>query len=115
MLCAIDFDDENCYDQSSMVKFAVMLGTLGYKVSLCPYTNSSFWTGVASQANTQRPGTVDRVHLQCYAGGGGNSPNSAWNFGTVPVHPGLWDSSDTPSSTAASSPSCTNADGPTAN
>lgn len=94
---AIDFDDENCYDQSSMVKFAVMLGNLGYKVSLCPYTNSSFWINVAAQVNSQRPGTVDRVHLQCYSGGGGNSPNSVWNFGAVPVHPGLWDQNYTPS------------------
>ncbi len=94
---AIDFDDENCYDQTSMVQFAVMLGNLGYKVSLCPYTNSSFWTAVASQVNSQRPGTIDRVHLQCYAGGGGNSPNSVWNFGTVPVEPGLWDNDLTPS------------------
>ena len=94
---AIDFDDENCYDQSSMVKFAVMLGNLGYKVSLCPYTNSSFWTSVASQVNGQRPGTIDRVHLQCYSGGSGNSPNSTWNFGAVPVDPGLWDHDYTPS------------------
>ena len=94
---AIDFDDENCYDQSSMVKFAVMLGNLGYRVSLCPYTNSSFWTSVASQVNSQRPTTIDRVHLQCYSGGGGNSPNSTWNFGSVPVEPGLWDNDDTPS------------------
>lgn len=94
---AIDFDDENCYDQSSMVQFAVMLGNLGYKVSLCPYTNSTFWTGVASQVNTQRAGTIDRVHLQCYSGGSGNSPNSTWNFGTIPVEPGLWDSNYTPS------------------
>lgn len=95
---AIDFDDENCYDQSSMVKFAVMLGNLGYKVSLCPYTNSSFWKSVATQINNQLPGTVDRVHLQCYDGGAGNSPNSTWNFGTIPVYPGLWDSKDTPNS-----------------
>ncbi len=94
---AIDFDDENCYDQSSMVKFAVMLGNLGYKVSLCPYTYSSFWTSVASQVNSQRPGTIDRVHLQCYSGGSGNSPNSTWNFGSVPVEPGLWDNDLTPS------------------
>ena len=94
---AIDFDDENCYDQSSMVQFAVMLGNLGYKVSLCPYTNNSFWTAVASQVNSQRAGTVDRVHLQCYSGGAGNSPDSTWNFGTVPVEPGLANSDYTPS------------------
>lgn len=86
---AIDLDDENCYDQSTMVKFCVMLGNLGYSVALCPYTNSSFWTSVASQVNTQRAGTVDQVHLQCYAGGSGNSPCN-WNFGSVPVHGSRW-------------------------
>jgi hypothetical protein len=94
---AIDLDDENCYDLSSMVKFCVMLGNLGYNVALCPYTNSNFWTNVASQVNTQRPGTIDQVHLQCYAGGGGNNPCSGWNFGSIPVHPGLWDIDYTPS------------------
>ena len=94
---AIDFDDENCYDQSSMTKFAVMLGNLGYRVSLCPYQNNGFWTGVCSQINAQRPGTVDRIHLQCYSGGAGNSPGASWNFGVVPVYPGLINSSYTPS------------------
>lgn len=89
-LDAIDFDDENCYDHDSIVQFAVMLGELGFDVTLCPYTNSSFWQGVAASVNQQRAGTVTAVHLQCYSGGGGNSPcQSEWNFGDVPVWPGL--------------------------
>jgi hypothetical protein len=95
-LDAIDLDDENCFDQSSMVSFSVMLGNLGYKVSLCPYNNSSFWTAVASQVNSQRSGTIDLVHLQCYDGGAGNSPCS-WDFGSIPVYPGVWDSVDSTS------------------
>jgi hypothetical protein len=94
---AIDLDDENSYDVSTMVKFCVMLGNLGYSVALDPYTNASFWTNVASQVNTQRAGTIDQVHLQCYAGGSGNNPCSGWNFSGIPVHPGLWDSNFTPS------------------
>ena len=35
--------------------------------------------------------------LQAYAGGSGNNPCVGWNFGTVPVWPGLWDLDDTPS------------------
>ena len=35
---AIDFDDENSYDAASTTKFAVMLGNLGYKVTMNPYT-----------------------------------------------------------------------------
>src|SRR6266705_1784822 len=95
-LDAVDFDDENSYDQSSMVQFAVRLGDLGYKVMLDPYSNSSYWVSVAAAINSQNPGTVDGVHLQCYAGGTGNSPCS-WNFGGIPVYPGLWDADYAPS------------------
>lgn len=93
---AIDFDDENSYDAASTVAFAVMLGKLGYHVEVDPYTNASYWTSVVSQINSQSPGTVDGVHLQTYAGGSGNNPCSGWNFGSVPVYPGVWDSDDTP-------------------
>ncbi len=95
-LDAIDFDDESTYDSASMTQFAVMLGNLGYKVTMSPYTNAAFWTSVVSTINTQLPGTVDGVHLQAYSGGAGNSPCSGWNFGSVPVFPGLWDSNYTP-------------------
>jgi hypothetical protein len=94
---AIDFDDENSYDEPSTVQFAVMLGRLGYHVALDAYTNASYWTSVASSVNAQLAGTVDSVHLQAYAGGAGNSPCSGWNFASVPVFPGLWDQDDTPS------------------
>jgi hypothetical protein len=93
---ALDFDDENSFDQSSTVQFAVMLGNLGYHVVLDPFSNSTYWTGVASAVNAQRPGTVDSVHLQAYAGGAGNNPCSGWSFGSVPVFAGLWDQDDTP-------------------
>jgi len=95
-LDAIDFDDESTYDSTTMSQFAVMLGNLGYKVTVSPYTNSAFWTGVVSNINTQLPGTVDGVHLQAYSGGGSNTPCSGWNFGSVPVFPGLWDANYTP-------------------
>jgi hypothetical protein len=94
---AVDFDDENSYDSASTIQFAVMLGNLGYKVTMDPYTNSTYWTSVVSQINTQLPGTVDGIHLQTYAGGAGNSPcSSEWNFGSVPVYPGLSDQPSAP-------------------
>ncbi|GAB3459360.1 hypothetical protein GCM10027321_16840 [Massilia terrae] len=34
--------------------------------------------------------------MQAYSGGAGNSPCSGWNFGSLPVFPGLWDSNYTP-------------------
>jgi hypothetical protein len=90
---AIDLDDENSYDAASTVAFSVMLGKLGYHVMPDAYTNASYWTSVVTQINSQRAGTVDGVHLQAYAGGAGNSPCSGWNFGGIPVYPGIGDSS----------------------
>ena len=95
-LDALDFDDENSFDAPTTVAFAVMVSKLGYKVVPDPYDNNSYWTSLVSQINTALPGTVDGVHLQAYAGGAGNSPCSGWNFGSVPVWPGLWDRDDTP-------------------
>jgi len=96
-LDAIDFDDENSFNSPTTVQFAVMLGNLGYHVLPDAFDNSGYWTSVVSQINTQLPGTVDGVHLQAYAGGSGNNPCVGWNFGSVPVFPGLWDQNDTPS------------------
>ena len=96
-LDAVDFDDENSFDLSTTVQFAVMLGNLGYHTIPDAYDNSSYWTSLVSQINSQLPGTVDGVHLQVYAGGAGNNPcSSIWNFGSVPVLPGLWDHAETP-------------------
>jgi hypothetical protein len=96
-LDAIDFDDENSFNSPTTIAFGVMLGQLGYHVAPDAFDNSSYWTNVVSQINSQLPGTVDGVHLQAYAGGSGNNPCVGWNFGTVPVWPGLWDQVDTPS------------------
>ena len=93
---AIDFDDENSYDQESTTKFAVMLGGLGYHVTMNPYTNNSYWISVVSAINTDLPGTVDGIHLQTFAGGEGNNPCSGWDFGSVPVFPGISDQSSAP-------------------
>ena len=96
-LDAIDFDDENGYDAPSTLKFAVMLGKLGYNVTMDPYTNASYWTSVVSDINNKRAGTVDGIHLQTYAGGEGNSPCATeWNFGSVPVFPGVSDQPSAP-------------------
>mgnify|MGYP006188411517 FL=1 len=92
---AINFDDESTYDVNTATPFAVMLADLGYKVTLVPYTNQSFWTTLANNVNSQRPGTIDRVDLQVYAGGGGNNPCN-WNFGSIRVHPGLWSNERSP-------------------
>jgi hypothetical protein len=94
---AIDLDDENNFDAASTTAFAVMLHGLGYNVMPDAFDNSSYWTSLVSSINSQSPGTVDGVHLQTYSGGSGNTPCSGWNFGSVPVYPGVWDQDDTPS------------------
>jgi hypothetical protein len=96
-LDAIDFDDENSFNSPTTIAFGVMLGKLGYHVMPDAFDDSSYWTNVVSQINTKLPGTADGVHLQAYAGGAGNNPCVGWNFGSVPVFPGLWDQDDTPS------------------
>lgn len=96
-LDTIDFDDENSFNSPTTIQFGVMLGQLGYHVAPDAFDNNSYWENVVSQINAQLPGTVDGVHLQAYAGGSGNNPCVGWNFGTVPVWPGLWDQVDTPS------------------
>lgn len=93
---AIDLDDENSYDSESTIQFALMLGGLGYHVTINPYTNNSYWTSLVSQINTQMPGLVDAVHLENYAGGAGNNPCVNWDFGDVPVFPGLSDQHSAP-------------------
>jgi len=88
-LTAMDYDDEYEYDSASAILFGKMCGTLGMKVTLCPYTNPSYWQAVKSGLGI----TVDYVYLQCYSGGQGNDPGT-WNsyFGSsVPVLPGDWD------------------------
>jgi hypothetical protein len=91
---AIDLDDENSYDSESTIKFALMLGGLGFHVTMNPYTNNSYWTSVVSQINSQMPGLVDGIHLQTFAGG--NTPCTGWDFGGVPVYPGLSDQPSAP-------------------
>jgi hypothetical protein len=88
---AVNYDDESCYDVASSVALGIMLKDMGFQIALCPYTRSSYWRGVFNGINDARPGAVDRVYLQCYAGGANNNPGT-WNgyFGGLKVSPGLW-------------------------
>lgn len=88
---AINYDDEVTFDVPSTVEFSLMLADMGYKVGLCPYNEVEYWKSVYEQVETKVPGTIDRVYLQCYAGGARNKP-ADWNqyFGDVKVSYGLW-------------------------
>ncbi len=87
---AINIDDEIHFRVASMVQFCLMMDDIGYKVAFVPYNRRNFWETVYTQVEAQRPGTIDRIYLQVYAGGAGNTP-SRWNrFGALKVIPGLW-------------------------
>ncbi len=95
---AIQYDDEGTYDSDSAVSFGNMISSLGMKVTLCPYTNQSFWVNVKSGLGSK----VDAIYLQCYDGGAGNDPGD-WNnaFGGFKVYPGLWGNVDSMASATA--------------
>lgn len=84
---AVNNDDEHCYDASTAVKFHTMMYDLGYKTTVAPYTNKTFWQNLVTGLNRQRPGACDRVLIQCYDGGAYNNP-SDWKLGGLPVHAG---------------------------
>jgi len=97
----IDLDNEDFLDHDTIVKFSVLLGQVGFKVSFCPYYGQDFWISCLKDVQAKSPGTVSHFNLQCYAGGSGNNPNT-WqqavnNSGVkIPVYPGL-DNSQSPS------------------
>lgn len=73
---AIDFDNEDNMDTAVMVNFGSMLASVSYaSVTLCPYYQSPVWTDTYKQLLAgQGKGYVSAIHLQCYSGGQGNSP-----------------------------------------
>ena len=81
----IDFDDEDSYDQNTVVQFAQMLIGLGYKITFCPYTSQSFWAGCIQALGASN---VAWLNLQCYAGGKSNDPGG-WTGMGVPVVAGV--------------------------
>ncbi len=90
---AINDDDEATYDMTSSAGFAGMLGGLGYKFTLVPYTQQGFWVALNNAITN-----CDDIYLQCYEGGEGNDPGQ-WNtaFGNgVKVIPGQESNTSTP-------------------
>ena len=96
-LDAVNNDDESIYHVASTVSFAKMLGEVGLKYTIAPYTSTSFWVSVISQVNKglSEPNLLlDRTYLQCYDGGANNNPAS-WqkNLG-MKVVPLIWVTND---------------------
>ncbi|KAI0008347.1 hypothetical protein F4779DRAFT_587340 [Xylariaceae sp. FL0662B] len=96
-LDAVNNDDESIYDVASTVAFAQMLGEIGYKYTIAPYTNTGFWVAVETQINDglEEPDLLlDRVYLQCYDGGAGNDPGSWQSTLGIKVVPLVWVTND---------------------
>ena len=90
MVTKIDFDDENLFDTNSLTKLAVMLGKIGYKISLCVFWNEGVWKDVVTGTNNELPGTIESLNVQCYAGGEYNEPKFWFEqFGGLPIFPGI--------------------------
>ncbi|PVI02984.1 hypothetical protein DM02DRAFT_699296 [Periconia macrospinosa] len=89
-LDAVNNNDEAIYHLDSTLKFGRMVGEIGYKYTLVPYTRVSFWQSVKSQLG----GLVDRVYLQCYDGGASNDPISWQNQLGMGVVPLIWVTND---------------------
>lgn len=87
-IVAVNNDQEQDYDLETAVEFHRMLAKIGYKTTIAPYMNKSYWEQLVSQLN-EEPGTCDIVYLQTYGGGAGNNPNSWRVFGDVPIYVGF--------------------------
>lgn len=94
----IDFDDEDSYDQDTVVQFAKMLLGMGLEVTFCPYTMQSFWSGCIQALGTDN---VSWLNLQCYAGGKSNNPGD-WTGIRVPVVAGVCANCCCPDTTCSS-------------
>jgi hypothetical protein len=96
-LDAVNNDDESIYDVASTVAFAKMLGKIGYRYTIAPYTQARFWSSVKSQLNsglTEPDLLLDRVYLQCYDGGAGNDPGGWQSNLGMKVVPLVWVTND---------------------
>ena len=80
---AVNNDDEECYDVNTAAAFHEMMYALGYKTTVAPYTNHSFWSGLTSRLGSK----CDRILVQCYDGGAGNNP-SDWGLNGATRHAG---------------------------
>lgn len=80
----VNNDDEQCYDVATAVRFHEMMYDLGFRTSVAPYTNKSFWQSLVTQLNEAKPGACDRVLIQCYDGGASNNPAN-WHIGDIPL------------------------------
>lgn len=104
-LSKIDFDNEDDYDEATIVSFAQMLHKIGFAITFCPYNRMKFWEGALRTLHGIDPAIVVGYNLQCYAGGTRNASveelrkwimsvsaatNLSFKDAATFVRPGLW-------------------------
>ncbi len=82
---AVNNDIEQDYDANTQSQFHIMLYDIGFKTTIAPYMNKTYWDSFVSKIEAARPGAVDRNYLQCYGGGSGNNPKN-WKIGNLPIY-----------------------------
>lgn len=82
---AINNDIEHEYEADTQSQFHIMLYDLGFKTTIAPYMNKSYWDDFVAKVNAARPGAVERNYLQCYGGGASNNPKN-WNIENLPIY-----------------------------
>lgn len=85
---AINNDQEQDYDINTVTAFHLMLAEIGFKTTIAPYTNRSFWQQLVSTLNADSE-ICDIVYLQTYGGGAWNNPNDWKVFGDIPMYIGF--------------------------
>jgi hypothetical protein len=85
---AVNNDQEQDYDLTSALRFHRMLFDLGYKTTIAPYMNKTYWQSLVRGINSSRKGAVDLIYLQTYGGGAYNNP-ADWDFGDIPMWVGF--------------------------
>lgn len=85
VVCAINNDIEHEYEAETQSQFHIMLYDIGFKTTIAPYTNKSYWQDFVTKVNSARPGAVERNYLQCYGGGASNNPKD-WKIGNLPIY-----------------------------
>lgn len=82
---AINNDIEHDYEATTQSQFHIMLYDIGFKTTIAPYTNKSYWDSFVQKVEAARPGAVDRNYLQIYGGGAYNNPQN-WKVGNLPIY-----------------------------
>lgn len=77
-ISTIDLDNEDDFHSETLVKFCMLLHSIGFKVSFCPYNKrEEYWIRGLNELHRKVPGLITSFNLQCYSGGHRNANRPA--------------------------------------